>query len=94
MSESDLPKQLNFRGNGGTYPPHAVITADDHGPVVVVATWILSCLMTVSCMARFGTRRVFDREGAAICVAVVWISFLFEALQKRSAEVKLTVVLI
>ena len=74
MAESDLPEQLIFRGNGGYYPPHGVITSSDHGPAVVVTTWILICLMGISVMARFGTRRVLDREGGAICAAFVGLS--------------------
>ncbi|KAI4219583.1 MAG: hypothetical protein L6R36_008222 [Xanthoria steineri] len=42
MSESNLPDNLIFHGNGGSYPPHGRITAENHGPAVVVATWIMA----------------------------------------------------
>lgn len=71
MSESSLPDVLEFHGNGGSFPPHGTITASDHGPAVVVATWIMMCLMVLAVIARFGTRFNFEKDGVAICVACV-----------------------
>lgn len=71
MSESSLPDHLVFNGNGGSYPPHGLITATDHGPAVVVATWIMVCLMGLAVIARFGTRQEFGRDSGAICTASV-----------------------
>ena len=71
MSESSLPDVLEFHGNGGSFPPHGTITASDHGPAVVVATWILISLMVLAVISRFGTRHTFDKDGAAICAACV-----------------------
>lgn len=71
MSESSLPDHLIFRGNGGTYPPHGLITASDHGPAVVVATWIMVCLMGLAVIARAGTRPEFDKDSTAIYAACV-----------------------
>lgn len=69
MSDSSLPDHLVFHGNGGTYPPHGLITASDHGPAVVVATWIMVCLMGLAVIARTGTRPELDRDSAAIYIA-------------------------
>ena len=71
MSDSGLPDVLKFHGNGGSFPPYGTITASDHGPAVVVATWIMMCLMVLAVISRFGTRRTFEKDGAAICVACV-----------------------
>lgn len=71
MSGSALPDVLEFHGNGGTFPPYGTITASDHGPAVVVATWIIMCLMVLAVISRFGMRHNFDKDGAAICVACV-----------------------
>ena len=77
MSESALPDELVFHGNGGTFPPHGVITATDHGALVVVASWILMCLMALTVIARVGTRQnVKDSDSLAICAASVRIVFL------------------
>lgn len=74
MSESNLPDVLEFHGNGGSFPPHGTITASDHGPAVVVAAWIMMCLMGLAVIARVGTRHSFDKDCIAICVACVRIS--------------------
>lgn len=72
MSDLQLPPTLTFQGNGGSYPPHATITAIDHGPAVVVATWVLMCLMALAVIARFGTRYTAgDKENITICIACV-----------------------
>ena len=72
MSESVLPDELSFHGNGGSFPPHGVITATDHSATVVVATWILMCMMAVTMTARFGTRsNIGDKDSLAICTASV-----------------------
>lgn len=82
MSESNLPDVLQFHGNGGSFPPHGTITANDHGPAVVVATWIMICLMVLAVVSRFGTRHTFEKDGAAIFVACVRtpVSFVVSAL--------------
>ena len=74
MSEPYLPDFLEFHGNGGSFPPHGTITASDHGPAVVVATWIMACLMGLAVIARLGTRPNLDKDCVAICVACVRIS--------------------
>ena len=79
MSSDSLPDQLIFHGNGGTYPPHGVITPDDHGPYVVVTTWIFTCLAVLSVIARFGTRRSPDVDNIIVFVAIV--SVLMSILQ-------------
>lgn len=71
MSESNLPDDLVFHGNGGSYPPYGSITATDHGPAVVVATWILVCLVGLAVIARFGTRPKFGRDSLTISMACV-----------------------
>lgn len=74
MSDSNLPDFLVFHGNGGSFPPHGKITASDHGPAVVVVTWIMICLMGLAVIARFGTRHNLDKDCVVICVACVRIS--------------------
>lgn len=77
MSESALPDKLVFHGNGGTFPPHGVITAIDHRASVVVASWILMCLMVLTVIGRLGTRQnVKDNDSLAICAASVRNLFL------------------
>ena len=77
MSESALPDELVFHGNGGTFPPHGIITAIDHGASVVVASWILMCVMALAIIARVGTRQnVKDNDSLAVCAASVRIIFL------------------
>ena len=77
MSESALPDELVFHGNGGTFPPHGVITSIDHGAGVVVASWIFTCLMALTVIARVGTRQnLKDNDSLAICAASVRISVL------------------
>ena len=71
MSHDGLPKKLSFHGNGGSYPPHGVITATDHGPAVVVTTWIMFSLMGLSVLARFGIRRNFSADNILIFAATV-----------------------
>ena len=77
MSESALPDgNLVFHRNGGTFPPHGVITAIDHGPSVVVASWIFMCLQVLTVLARVGSRQnVQDGHTLAICAASVRITF-------------------
>ncbi|KAI4101082.1 MAG: hypothetical protein LQ339_005205 [Xanthoria mediterranea] len=71
MSESHLPDNLIFHGNGGSYPPHGRITAENHGPAVVVGTWIMVCLMGLAIIARFGTRPSLGRDSITIFSACV-----------------------
>lgn len=72
MSASALPDELVFHGNGGAFPPYGTITAIDHGASVVVASWILMCMMAVTVIARFGTRQnLRDTDGLAIRAATV-----------------------
>jgi hypothetical protein len=56
MASNILPSDLSFSSNGGSYPPHGLITAQDHGPYVVVADWIFMCIMVLSVATRLGTR--------------------------------------
>ena len=86
MSESGLPDVLEFHGNGGSFPPYGKITASDHGPAVVVVTWIMMCLMILAVISRFGTRHKFERDGAAIFAACVrnLTSLSVSALLSRS----------
>lgn len=74
MSESHLPDNLIFHGNGGSYPPHGRITAENHGPAVVVASWIMVCLMGLAIIARFGTRPNLGRDSITIFSACVGLS--------------------
>ena len=77
MSESALPDELVFHGNGGTFPPHGVITSIDHGASVIVASWIFMCLMALTVIARVGTRQnIKDNDSLAICAASVRITAL------------------
>ena len=71
MSLSGLPDVLEFHGNGGSFPAYGKITASDHGPAVVVATWIMMCLMALAVISRFGTRHTFEKDGVVICLASV-----------------------
>lgn len=76
MSETVLPDDLVFHGNGGFYPPFGVITSKDHGPAVVVSTWIMMCLMGLAVIARFGTRHnLGNKDSVAIGIACVSIYF-------------------
>ena len=85
MSQSSLPDFLEFHGNGGSFPPYGTITASDHGPAVVVATWIMVCLMGLAVIARFGTRHNLDKDCVAIGVSgvCVSVSLLVSALPQR-----------
>ncbi|KAL8900819.1 MAG: hypothetical protein Q9207_005510 [Kuettlingeria erythrocarpa] len=96
MSDSTLPATLAFQGNGGTYPPHGIITAIDHGPAVVVATWILMCLMALGVIARFGTRfATGDKENITICTACgVYASQILKILIHYLAKLSLVLVFI
>ena len=64
MSSNTLPPSLSFSSNGGSFPPHGVITPDDHGPYVVVANWIMMCIMVLTVATRLGTRsRTIKKNG-------------------------------
>ena len=56
MSSNTLPATLSFSSNGGSFPPHGVITPNDHGPYVVVANWTFMCVMVLTVATRVGTR--------------------------------------
>ena len=91
MSGSSLPDSLHFHGNGGSFPPYGRITASDHGPAVVVATWIMMCLMGLAIIARLGTRRNFsERDSVAICVACVRIFGLSVSMSRASCYALMT----
>ena len=77
MSQSSLPEHLTFHGNGGSYPPHGVVTADEHGPYVVVTSWIMMCLMVLSVLARLATRRSLVQDNIAVFAAAVRHRTLF-----------------
>lgn len=64
MSSNTLPSTLSFTSNGGSFPPHGVITVNDHGPYVVVANWIFMCMMVLTVATRLGARvKSFDQAG-------------------------------
>ena len=75
MSSSEIPSALNFHSNGGTYPPHGLITPDNHGPRVVVTTWIMMCLMSLTLIARLATRRDSGKGNMIITTAAVRHSY-------------------
>ena len=76
MSSPELPEELTFSLNGGSFPPHGAIISTDHGPYVVVTNWVMMCLMALSVMARVGTRRNLNRDSIAILIATVCV-FLY-----------------
>ena len=75
MSSNTLPSTLSFSSNGGSFPPHGAITADDHGPYAVVTTWILMCTSVLSVAARIGIRTktlgLFTLDNAIILFGTV-----------------------
>ncbi|KAI4154929.1 MAG: hypothetical protein L6R39_001326 [Caloplaca ligustica] len=71
MSSHSIPSTLNFHSNGGTYPPHGIITPSDHGPIVVVTTWVMMCLTSLTLMARLGTRRSLSKDNLIITLAAL-----------------------
>lgn len=71
MSSHSIPSTLDFHSNGGTYPPHGIITANNHGPIVVVVTWVMMCLMALTLIARLGTRRNVSKDNLLITIAAV-----------------------
>ena len=71
MSSFNVPSTLEFHSNGGTYPPHGLITPGDHGPYVVVTTWIMMCLTVLALLARLGTRRNLSKDNIIITTAAV-----------------------
>lgn len=75
MSSSNIPSKLDFHSNGGTYPPHGRLTPDNQGPRVVVTTWIMMCLMSLTLIARLGTRRDLLKENIIIMTAAVRCSY-------------------
>jgi hypothetical protein len=72
MSNMNLPDQLVFHGNGGTFAPYGVITAENHGPVVVTFQWIFYCLTSLAVIVRFATRR--GLLGDSICISLAFVS--------------------
>jgi len=60
---------------GGTYPPYGVITNDDHGSYVIIATWIFACVsvlfVLVRVVLRTWTARRFGLDNAFIVAALV-----------------------
>lgn len=71
MSSESLPEHLSFSGNGGSFPPHGRITADDHGPYVVITSWILMCVMVLTVVTRLGTRVKTGKDSFVISVGAV-----------------------
>ncbi|KAI0387569.1 hypothetical protein F5Y04DRAFT_7416 [Hypomontagnella monticulosa] len=67
-----------FPINGGTYAPYGVITDDNHGSFVIIATWIFGCIsvlfVVVRVILRTWTSRHFGRDNglivAALCFAL------------------------
>lgn len=56
MSTNTLPSTLSFSSNGGSYPPHGIIDANNHGPYVVVTTWIVMSTVVLSAATRLLVR--------------------------------------
>ena len=71
MSAFNLPSQLIFRGNGGSYPPYGAITSDNRGPVVVTFSWIFYSLSGLAALARLATRRSFGPD--YWCLLTGWV---------------------
>lgn len=63
--------KLTFHGNGGTFPPHGIITNDDHGPFIVVTTWTMICFSALALSARVGTRRILSSDNITIALATI-----------------------
>ena len=64
-----------FPINGGTYAPYGVITDDNHGSFVIIATWIFGCIsvlfVVVRVILRTWTSRHFGRDNGLIVAALV-----------------------
>ncbi|KAI5865916.1 hypothetical protein GGS23DRAFT_359852 [Durotheca rogersii] len=45
-----------FPIKGGTYPPYGVITDDNHGSYVVIATWVFACISVLFVAVRVALR--------------------------------------
>ncbi|KAA6415435.1 MAG: hypothetical protein FRX48_00150 [Lasallia pustulata] len=71
MASADLPPELSFSGNGGSYPPHGTISPNNHGAYVVVTTWIMMCLTVLSVLTRLSMRRNLGKDNIAIFIASV-----------------------
>ncbi len=89
MSSAKIPSALDFHSNGGTYPPHGLITPDNHGPRVVVTTWIMMCLMCLTLIARLGTRRDLGKGNVIITTAAVGCSDMERGLYADISTLKL-----
>lgn len=66
---------VEFPINGGTYPPYGVVTDDNHGSYVVIATWIFACIsvlfVAVRVVLRTWTSRRFGSDNGLIVAALV-----------------------
>jgi hypothetical protein len=60
---------------GGEYPPYGIITDDNHGSYVIIATWILACasvlFVIVRVVLRTWTTRKFGLDNGLIMAALV-----------------------
>lgn len=66
---------VEFPINGGTYAPYGVITDDNHGSYVIIATWVFACISVLFVVVRVALRtwtsRHFGRDNALIVTALV-----------------------
>lgn len=64
-----------FPINGGTYAPFGVITDDNHGSYVIIATWVFACIavlfVVVRVVLRTWTSQQFGWDNGLIIVALV-----------------------
>lgn len=70
-------------------PPHWVITDDDHGPYVIIATWTMMCFMVMTVTARLARKisiRAWGLDDYLISAAAV--SYLnFEPRARTEADI-------
>ncbi|KAF2236783.1 hypothetical protein EV356DRAFT_530687 [Viridothelium virens] len=78
MSTFNLPPQLVFHGNGGTYSPHGTITSEDHGPAIVAFSWIFYSLTSLTVLARLITRRNLVPD--YWCLLIAWVLLTLESV--------------
>lgn len=61
-------------------PPHGKITPQDHGGYIVIMTWIMMSLMSLTVLARLLTRiipvTIYGWDDVAIGLGMVCFSFI------------------
>jgi hypothetical protein len=76
------------RLRGGIYPPYGVITHEDHGSYLIIATWILACIsmlfVLVRVVLRTWTARRFGLDNGFIVAALVCLA---PAIQLMASKV-------